>query len=112
MTKKENKINKEIDDIAKELNKLYDMAYEIALNDYMYITENKITDADTIEHCFDKLLEIPTQKGYILLLKLYNYYRNIDLKTANFYLKDYIELYDIRELPINKTKKKDYKKTL
>lgn len=90
-------------ELARELNELHEMAYNLIAPNIEDIIKFGNKDIYLIETYLDKLLDIPTDKAYKLLTKLCNYCMNIDKEVAEFYLNEYEELYEIKKL---KTKKK------
>ena len=95
----------EIFSLAKQLNDLYEYNYNIIKPEILAIIKNKVTDINIIERYLDRLLDIPTDKGFILLNKLCDYYSNIDKEGAKFYLDSYKEMYgDIDNKLIKKKK--------
>lgn len=101
-------MDEEIIKLAKELNNLYELAYEQIKPNIEDIIKNKINNKKIIEHYLDELLNIPTDKAYDLLKKICNYYISINKETALFYLNEYHEIWLAEEEV--KTLKKDYNK--
>ena len=91
--------------IAKELSEIYEISYNIIKLEVLFIIENNITDIKIIENCLDRLLDIPTDKGFMLLNKLCDYYSNIDKEGAKFYLDSYREMYGEEDKKLIKKKK-------
>ena len=89
-------------ELAKELNKLYETTYNLIAPDIEKIIRSKNRDIHLIEAYLDKLLDIPTDKAYNLLVRLCNYCMNIDKDIAEFYLNEYEELYEIEKPKIKK----------
>ena len=80
------------DVVFEQLAASYDAAYEILLPVVENIINNKITDIDLIEHTLDQILDIHTEKGFNLFLKLVFYYSSIHLEKSFAYidmLKEY-----------------------
>ena len=93
-------------ELAKQLNDLYELSYNQIKLDIERIIKSKNTNLKLIENYLDRLLNIPTDKSYKLLKKLCDYCSNIDKELADFYLKEFEEIYGEDE---PKTLKKDYK---
>ncbi len=74
--------------LAEELAKSYETAYNLCYPQVEYIINNNITDINIIEHTLDQVLDIYTEEGFYLFLKLLIYYRSINPENA----KDYLEL--------------------
>lgn len=91
---------------AKRLIKLYEAMCDKLKIEVNFIIDNNITNKNIIERCLDVLLSIPTEKAYLFLKTLCNYYITIDNEAALFYLNMYDELYNEEEI---KVRKKDYK---
>ena len=94
-------------EVAKELMKCYEKAYEIHKLEVDYIINNQITDINYIEHTLDYCLDIYTDKGFNLFLKLLLYYKKVNLENAYIYLEI---LKDIRKEEYDDFKKKLIKK--
>ena len=77
--------------------KLYKQAHKEIKPEVLYIIKNNIKDIRLIEHTLDKLLNIPTEKCYILFTKLCNYVSKFDKETAEDYLEIYNEIYGEEE---------------
>ena len=78
-----------IQELAKKLNEIDTMAYNIYENATNYIIENKITDIESIERTLDGIMSIGTLDTSILFNRLCSYYRNINIESANDYKKLY-----------------------
>lgn len=96
-------IPQDIIDLAKQIHELHKIMYEMIKPEVMYIINKKVKNINIIENTLDRLLDIPTDEGYELFLKLCNYYATIDKEGAKFYLESYEEIYGEEE---PKTKKK------
>ena len=96
-------IPQDIIELAKQIHELYKIMYEMIKPEVMYIINKKVKNINIIENTLDRLLDIPTDEGYELFLKLCNYYATIDKEGAKFYLESYEEIYGEEE---PKTKKK------
>ena len=96
-------IPQDIMDLAKQIYELHKIMYEMIKPEVMYIINKKVKNINIIENTLDRLLDIPTDEGYELFLKLCNYYATIDKEGAKFYLESYEEIYGEEE---PKTKKK------
>ena len=103
----EYKIPDDLMDLARRLVKTYDVMYQQWEPIVNSIIDKKATNKNTIEKCLDMIMDLHTDKGYQLFLKLCNYYATIDEYAANEYLKMYDELYGEEE---SKMKTKSYKK--
>ena len=104
--KKDSQNLKEIFDLAKKLNELYEISYKQLLPDVKYIIEKNVKNTRFIECTLDNLLNIPTDKSYELFVLLCNYYESINADAAKFYLDSWNEIYGNEN---NKVKKKDHK---
>ena len=97
MPKKKNKSSDNlVSDIAAMINSLKPMA-EAALKESKprvdYIIENKIVDANEIEHLLENLLNlILSGTDDIYFFKLLNYYATIDKEASDFYLAQFKDL--------------------
>ena len=91
--------------MAKQLNELYELAYNQIKPQVTYIIKNNIKDINFIDNVFDELLNIPTDKCYKLFIKLCNHVRTFNVKIAKDYLDIYEELY-------GEDKLKEKKKTI
>lgn len=81
-------------ELARCLMECYEKAYEIYKIYVDNIINNKMTDINYIEHTLDYCLDIYTEKGFYLFLKLLLYYRTVNYQNA----KEYLEiLKDTRE---------------
>ena len=83
--------------MAKKLNELYELAYNQIKPQVTYIIKNNIKDINFIDHVFDALLDIPTDKCYNLFIKLCDYVSTFNSKIAKDYLEIYEELYGEEE---------------
>lgn len=94
-------MNNNIDNIielAKGLMNSYEKMYELCYLEVERIIKYRICDISLIEHTLDMALEIYTEKGFYLFLKLLLYYRTVNFKNACEYLEilkeDRFEEYD------------------
>ena len=90
--------------MAKELNELYELSYNQIKPQVTYIIKNNIKDINFIDHVFDELLNIPTEKCYKLFTRLCTYVETFNQDIAKEYVEIYQELYGQEE-----HKKKKYK---
>ena len=77
----------DIIELAKELMKCYEKMYDFCYCEVDRIIRRKVTDAKLIENILDKILDIYTEKGFYLFIKLLLYYRTINPINANAYLQ-------------------------
>ena len=96
-------VPKDIIELAKQLNDLYKIMYEMIKPEVLYIINKKVRNVVIIEDTLDRLFDIPTDEAYELFKQLCDYYMLIDAEAAKFYLESYDELYGDEEV---KTKKK------
>ena len=80
-------IDENIKELAEELNKLYDEAYEIYKTEVSRIINFNITDVKHIERTLDYILDIYTDKGFDLFMELLWYYRKVNEENAREYLE-------------------------
>ena len=80
-----------IKEIVRSLMDLYDIAYENAKKDVEYIILNGITDENIIDHVFDNILNIPTDKCYRLFVDLCDYVSCFNERMTNEYMEIYKE---------------------
>ena len=78
---------------ARKLNELYELSYNQIKPQVTYIIKNNIKDINFIDHVFDELLNIPTEKCYKLFKKLCDYVETFNIKLVKEYLEIYEELY-------------------
>ena len=97
------KIPNEIFEMAKSLNELYELSYNQIKPEISYIIKNNIKDMNYIDHVFDELINIPTDKCYKLFIKLCEYVKTFNAKIVNEYIDIYEDLYG------EEPKKKKYK---
>ncbi len=74
--------------LAKEIATGWEIMYNICYPEVERIINNKIRDISVIEHTLDQVMDIYTEKGFYLFLKLLLYYRTINEENA----KDYLEI--------------------
>ena len=82
--------------LAKKLSNMYETMYQQVESQVNDIINKNITDINTIEHCLDYILGIPTDKGWNLFQRLASYYMIINKGNALSYLEIYKEMYDIK----------------
>lgn len=80
-------IDENIKELAEELNKLYDEAYEIYKTEVDRIIKFQIKDVKHIERTLDYILDIYTEKGFNLFMELLQYYRTVNEENAREYLE-------------------------
>ena len=98
--------NENIFRLAKEMNKQYEIMYLNWKSIINSLINNKVTDSVTIEKCLDRTMDILTNKGYDLFMKLCKYYATFNQKAAQEYLDIYNELYGEEKKDV---KKRSYK---
>lgn len=79
-----------IDNIIKlcnELNDLYEEAYKLYKVEVDRIINYGINDINYIEHTLERILDIYTDKGFYLYIKLLLYYKTINYEHAKAYLE-------------------------
>ena len=81
-------LDDKIMELAKTLVASYEEAYQLCLPEVERIIKYQIKDIDLIEHTLDQVLNIYTNKGFYLFIRLLLYYRTINLRNA----KDYLEI--------------------
>ena len=74
-------------ELAKGLVDCYEKAYEIYKIDVDNIINNKIVDINYIERTLDYCLDIYTDKGFYLFIKLLLYYKTVNIEGAYAYLE-------------------------
>ena len=80
-------MNNELIKLANELARLYEEAYLIYEPLVNGIIDNKIRDINYIENIIDHVMDIYTEKGFYLCVKLIIYYSSINYNNAQEYLK-------------------------
>ena len=73
--------------LAEGLIECYEKMYWICYPMVQRIIQYKIEDTDIIEHTLDQTLDIYTEKGFNLFIKLLLYYKTVDLEKTYAYLK-------------------------
>ena len=73
--------------LAEGLIQCYEEAYNLCYPKVERIIKYQIKDIDLIEHTLDQALDIYTEKGFCLFLKLLLYYRTVNLNKAYAYLE-------------------------
>ena len=76
-----------IKELAKGLLNVYEEAYEIYKVEVDRIINNRIIDNNYIEHTLDYILNIYTEKGFNLFMRLLLYYRIVNYDNAKAYLE-------------------------
>ena len=66
----------------------YEKAYKLCYPEVKRIITYKITDINLIERTLDQALDIYTEKGFYLFLKLLDYYKTVNYNNA----KEYFEI--------------------
>lgn len=74
-------------ELAMALMKTYDEAYNSCYINVVNIFKYQIEDINTIEKTLDQALDIYTEKGMYIFLKLWSYYRAINYQNACEYLE-------------------------
>lgn len=91
-------MEKNVVEPEKSLMNSYEEMYNICYPLIQKIIDDQIKDIDLIEHTLDHCLDIFTEKGFYLFLKLVFYYSTVDLEKSYAYLnilqKDRKEEYD------------------
>ena len=72
--------------LAKDLVNCFEEMYNLCYPEVEKIIKYKIKDINIIEHTLDNCLDIYTEKGFYLFLKLLSYYRTVNLENAKEYL--------------------------
>lgn len=75
-------------ELARVLVACYEEAYQLCLPEVERIIKYQIKDIDLIERTLDQALNIYTDKGFYLFIRLLLYYRTVNLE----YAKDYLEI--------------------
>ena len=74
-------------ELAKGLMKCYEEMYMLCYPLVERIIKYQIKDINLIEHTLDQALDIYTEKGFYLFLKLLLYYRTVNYQNACEYLE-------------------------
>ena len=74
-------------ELVKGLMDSYEAMYKLCYHEVVRIIEYKIKDVNLIEHTLDKTLDIYTEKGFYLFLKLLDYYKTVNYNHALEYLE-------------------------
>ena len=90
--------------LCNELNNLFEYQYNLLKPQVLEIINNKVKDIDIIEKYLDMLLNIQTDKGCNLFLRLCNYYYSINKENAQIYIDTYNEIYEENAKLIKKRK--------
>ena len=77
------------DEVYAEMSKESKMHYDELYNYYCPIVDDiinkQVKDIDLIEHVLDQVIEIYTEKGFYLFMKLLFYYSTVDLEKSYSY---------------------------
>lgn len=90
-------ISDDLVNMARGLMELYDIAYEQVKPKVQYLIVHHVQDMNVIDHIFDEVLNIPTEKAYQLYLQLCNYVATFNPKEAKEYIDLYYDLYGLDE---------------
>ena len=74
-------------ELVKGLMDSYEAMYKLCYHEVVRIIEYKIKDVNLIEHTLDQILDIYTEKGFYLFLKLLDYYKTVNNNHALEYLE-------------------------
>jgi len=74
-------------ELIKGLINSYEEMYNLCYPEVERIIKGRITDVNLIEHTLDNILEIYTEKGFYLFIKLLLYYRTVNIDNAYDYLE-------------------------
>lgn len=74
-------------ELAKGLMACYEEMYKLCYSEVERIIKYKIKDINLIEHTLDQALDIYTEKGFYLFIKLLLYYQTVNLQNAYEYLE-------------------------
>ena len=80
-------IDEHFKELAKKLMDCYEEAYNLYQVEVERIITYKIKDISIIENTLDRVLDIYTEKGFYLFLKLLIYYRTVNIDYAEKYLE-------------------------
>lgn len=72
--------------LAESLVNCWEQMYNLCYPEVERIIRYRIKDINLIEHTLDNCLDIYTEKGFYLFLKLLLYYRTVNLENAKEYL--------------------------
>ena len=73
-------------ELAKGLVNCWEQMYNLYYPEVERIIKYQIKDINLIEHTLDGVLDIYTEKGFYLFLKLLFYYSTVDLEHSYAYL--------------------------
>ncbi len=79
-------IDDNLKELAQKLFDCYEEMYNLCYPEVERIIIYQITDVSLIEHTLDRVLDIYTEKGFNLFLKLLFYYSTIDLEKTYAYI--------------------------
>ena len=79
-------IDNNIKELAKGLLNTYEKMYNIYYPEVERIITYQIRDINLIENTLDHILDIYTEKGFYLFLKLVFYYSTVDIEKAYKYI--------------------------
>ena len=80
-------MDNEFRELVNGLLESYEIAYNLCNYRIEKIINNQVKDINFIEHTLDMALDIYTDKGFYLFLKLLSYYQTVNLERANDYLE-------------------------
>ena len=80
-------MNDNLKELVERLLESYEYMYNLCYQEVEIIISNKIKDIDLIEHTLDMALDIYTEKGFYLFIKLLLYYRTVNYQNARNYLE-------------------------
>jgi len=86
-------ITNELNDMLSNFMDLCDLTYQEIEPRVLHIIKNNIKDINLIEHTLDILLNVPTEKGCTLFIKLCNYISKFNRQLADEYLEIYDDIY-------------------
>ncbi len=84
-------MNDEFIELAKGLMECYEKMYNLCYLEVERIINKRITNNKIIEHTLDQVLDIYTEKGFYLFIKLLLYYRTVNEENAYSYLQIFKE---------------------
>lgn len=80
-------MNDNIMELAKSLENSYEEMYKLCSASFERIVNYKIKDVNLIEHTLDMALDIYTEKGFYLFLRILDYYKTVNYTNASEYLE-------------------------
>ena len=75
-------------ELAENLINCWEEMYNLCYSEVERIIKYQIKDINVIEHTLDMALDIYTDKGFYLFIKLLLYYKDVNYQNA----KDYLEI--------------------